>query len=104
MYQPRGHLEMLDDCTKTFAGMKSLNGIICFSNSFEVMSDKVINWKFSSHAFIDQNGDISARFETSKGGSFPDATSDELKGSSGDFVPRCCHSDNTADSPSTVST
>jgi hypothetical protein len=39
----------------------------------------VINEKLVASAFIDQNGDITARFEASKSTLLPDATSDVLK-------------------------
>jgi hypothetical protein len=82
--------------------MESVYCLICFTNSFERVSNEMIDWKGSVKATFDQFGNLGTTLESSKGGSLPDATCDELEGTSGNFMARGSHSDDTRGAPSTM--
>ena len=90
-------LELVDlnNTTQTFSLMHRVHQIINFVETIELVGHKLAEWQLTKQHLIDELGHILAGLPASESSTFPNASSDKLERSCGDFLPSSGDSNNS---------
>ena len=73
---------MFNNSAKAISGMERIDCIIRGTDTFKCMRDEMVDREFSFHVTLDQDRDIGATLESSKGGTLPGTARNKLEGTS----------------------
>ena len=91
------------NCSQTKFMMKSVDRIIYFFQSFDLMSNISINWPLSQSCFINKLWNIICRFPSTKSSSNPFSSSNQLEWSCCNLFSRLSDANNTRFTKSSMS-
>src|SRR5215469_4439636 len=90
-----------DNAANGFARMHQVKPLVDLVKR-ELMGDQIVDVDFAFHVPVDNFRHVGAAARTAKGGSFPDASGDELERSRRDFLARAGDADEDADPPTAM--
>src|SRR5215469_6822294 len=90
-----------DDAANGFARMHQVKPLVDLVER-ELVGDQIVDVDFAFHVPVDNFRHVGAPTRTAKGGSFPDASGDELERSRRDFLARAGDADDDADPPTAM--